>query len=152
MVDRMYSLCAQKPMQVTILHFNREELRHTHTLADFVDELERSRVYNSGAKRTLIQNYLRITQLAVVLTDLLIEVFPPDEMSRWDENLSQDEEDRIFDCKSKLATWYDTASGGLLPKKDLLESASENSVSEAPGGFAHDSVILYTNLMLLIYQ
>lgn len=150
--DRMHSLCAQKPMQVTTVHFGYEEMRNTLVLADFADEIERSRVYNSGAKKTLIKIFLQMTELAVVLTDLLGEILPPSEMTPWDESLRDEEVFRIGECKRKLQSWYKTASLGLLTRRDSLESASENGASEPAAGFSHDSVVLYTNFMWLIYQ
>lgn len=148
----MHSLCVQKPIQVTILHFGHEEMRNRLVLSDFADEVERSRVYNSGAKKTLIKIFLQITELAVVLTDLLGEILPSNEISPWDENYREEETFRIGKCKSKMHSWYKTASLGLLPRRDSLESASENGVSEPVAGFSHDSVVLYTNFMWLIYQ
>lgn len=150
--DRIHSLCAQQPLQVIPSHFSRKDMLNTLTLNDFVDEIERSRVYNSGAKRTLIKIFLQITQLSVVLTDLLLEILPPDEMARWDEHFSQDEQNRVVECKRNMEAWYDNASSGLFSKRDSLENASDNVLPEPAVGFAHDSVVLYTNLMRLMYQ
>lgn len=137
---------------MTLLHFGREEMRNTLVLADFADEIERSRVYNSGAKKTLIKIFLHITELAVALTDLLGEILPSNEISPWDESYREEETFRIGECKSKMQSWYKTASMGLLSRRDSLESTSENGVSEPVAGFSHDSVILYTNFLWLIYQ
>lgn len=148
----MHSLCVQKPIQVTVLHFGHEEMRNRLVLTDFADEFERSRVYNSGAKKTLIKIFLQITELAVVLTDLLGEILPSNEINPWDETYCEEEIFRIGECKSKMQLWYKTASLGLLSRRDSLESASENGSSEPVAGFSHDSVVLYTNFMWLIYQ
>lgn len=152
MSDRIHSLCAQKPIQVTTLHFGYEEMRNTLVLADFADEIEHSRVYNSGAKKTLIKIFLQMTELAVVLTDLLGEILPLNDMSPWNEGFREEETFRIADCKRKMQSWYKTASLGLVSRRDSLESASENGASEPVAGFSHDSVVLYTNFMWLIYQ
>lgn len=150
--DRMQSLCAQKPIQVTPLHFSHEDMRNTLTSNDFVDEIERSRVYNSGAKGALLKIFVHISQLAVALTDCLMEILPPNEMARWDGYFGQDDKDRVAECKYKMEAWYDNASIGLLPKRDSLDKASESAVSDPVVGFAHDSVVLYTNLMRLVYE
>lgn len=150
--DRMQCLCAQKPMLVTVLHFTHEQLRDSFTLTDFADEIERSRVYNSGAKRTLIQMFMQMTDLARVLTDLLTEVLPPDEGNQWDRGFSEGEKNRIEESKKKMESWYEATRGLRFPVQDSMEAASRHWTSQPAVAFAHDSVVLYTNFMSLVYQ
>lgn len=151
--DRMASLFDQKPMQVTTLHFDHEGLRHSISPADFADEIERSRVYNSGAKKTLVQIFMHMTELAAVLTDLLTKVSPPDEMPQWERQLDEEEQHQIAQCKTKMESWHDEASLGLqFPRWDAKQSASEIGKPELAAGYTHESVALFTNYMCLIYQ
>lgn len=137
-------------MQVTVLHFSLDNLQDGFSIGEFADEIERSRVYNSEAKKTLIKIFIQMTRLAAVLTELLVVVLPPNEVPQWDEDFGWDEKDRTRKCKYELQCWYDKASP-LLPKGPLADSG-EHAISEPAAGFAHDSVVLYINFMCLIYK
>lgn len=152
--DRILCLASWRPLQVSRLHLHPDlDSRRHFELADFMDEIERSRVYNSGAKRALIDVFIKMADLAAILTELLCEALPLDEGPHWDHRFSGQEKERIEECKNKMASWYDEASWRLpLPARRPLESVGAALGSEPAAGQAHESVVLYTNYLCLIYQ
>lgn len=154
MTDRIFSLCSWTPVQLSRLHLHPDlDPRCPFNLADFGDEIERSRVYNPGAKRALIELFIMMTDLAALLTELLTEALPIDEGSHWDHTLGDQEKDRIEECKKRLNLWYDRASGTLpFPPRSLLEAQNAANQAEYAAVYAHDSAALYTNYLCLLYQ
>lgn len=152
--DRIMSLSTWRPIQVSRLHLHPDlDARCPFDQADFVDEVERSRVYNSGAKRALIEMFIKMADLAALLTELLAEAMPLDEGPHWDHRYSGQEKDRLEECKNKMTSWYDAASWRLpLPARTPLQNESGLPRPDPPAGHAHDSVVLYTNYLCLIYQ
>lgn len=152
--DRILSLYSWRPVQLSRLHLHPDlDSRCPFDPTDFADELERSRVYNSGAKRALVDLFIKMTDLAALLTELLTEALPMSEGPHWHHALHDQEKDRIEEYKERLRSWYDGASGTLpFPSRSPLESEDAAYRPEPPAGHAHDSVVLYTNYLCLLYQ
>lgn len=109
---------------------------------DLDDEIHRSVVYSPEAKRELIRVLSHVLDLCVILTDVLLLVFPLDgavDKVRERPTLALLEETEIRSNKKALVHWYASA------------------VAAGEGGAeinwnSHDSVILYTHWMYTYYQ
>lgn len=146
----MLSLSWCKPIQVTTAQFDVHsawDLPFDYT--DLADEIERSRVYNSGTKRSLIEIFVQLVRLAVALTDLLVLAWPVDDVPVWHKGLGDDDTTRITECKSLLSSWKVTAARRLAASGDVGEGSNRSNGREAD--FTHDSVVLYTGFLYLIY-
>lgn len=147
--DRCLGLLMRRPLQITKSHFDFDS-NPTFDLSDLASELGASRVYDADTKRCLADVLAQIVKLYVVLTDLLLLVFPLDDTPGWGRDMTPEDAGRVSECKKSLRRWYkDTTlrfpmvSGGM---------ASDNSNSDARGRYKHGSCILYTNLMYMYYH
>lgn len=117
--------------------------------ADVEDEINRSMVYTSEAKRDLAHVLSHVVRLCVLLTDVLLLVFPLDgalDQARGRLTLMPLEEAEIRKNKRALMLWYRTAT-----------SAAAQTSANAGGGAdidwnKHDSVVLFTHVMYTYYQ
>jgi hypothetical protein len=146
--DRIVGLCMRRSIQITRAHFDFD-MNSILGYTDLLDEVDRSKVYNPETKRCLAEVLAQLVELCVVLTDIIMLVFPLDDSPGWGREMKSEESARIRGCKVALRRWYRGATlrfpmfgGGQLPRMTT------------PGGkeFQHDSVILYTNLMYMYYQ
>ncbi|KAL1857465.1 hypothetical protein Daus18300_010329 [Diaporthe australafricana] len=151
--DRILSLSFRTCIQVTRVHFDFDAEAHTPLgFGDLSSEIERSRVYNSGTKRSLIEILAYHFQLVVALTDLLVLVWPLDEVPQWARRHGEEEAVNIERCKGQLRSWYQRSTARFpMPGDGILATPS------ATGGgrgaeFHHESVVLYTDLMYLTYH
>lgn len=135
--DRILSLGMRRSLKITPSHFDFEG-NPGLGYAELAGEVNRSRVYNPGTKRRLIEIFGQIVELCAVLTDLLTMVFPLDDSPGWGKKTGAEELVRVGECKHALRLWYKTAT-----LKFPLAGGNE---------FQHDSVILYTNLMYMYYH
>lgn len=145
--DRILPLGLRRSIQISRAHFDLDA-NSGLGYADLADEIDRSKVYNSEAKRSLIDLLVHLVDLCSVLTDLLTLVYPMDDSPGWHRQ-SPDEGAKIKGCKLALRRWYKGATmrfpmfgGGSVPR---LTPGSGRE-------FQHESVILYTNLMYMYYQ
>ena len=147
--DRTLGLLMRRPIQITEGHFDF----HANPVlgfSDLVDEFERSKVYNPDTKRGLAEILAQIIELYVILTDIIMLVFPLDDTPGWGRQMLPEDSGKVHDCKSALRRWHKTATlrfpvfGGNLP--------SRGKAHEHRKGFSHDSIILYTNLMYMYYH
>ncbi|KAI0169137.1 fungal-specific transcription factor domain-containing protein [Hypoxylon sp. FL1284] len=146
--DRILALGVRRSLQISRSHFDLEAntgLEYT----DLADEVERSKVYNAETKRCLIEIFVQLGELCSALTDLLILVFPLDDVPGWDRQLGSEGPAKLKECKAALRSWYKGAAlrfpmfgGGSTPRMNTASSKQ----------FQHDSVILYTNLMYMHYH
>ncbi|KAI1855664.1 hypothetical protein JX265_006067 [Neoarthrinium moseri] len=146
--DRILPLGLRRSLKITRSHFDFDAntgLGYT----DLADEIDRSRVYNSGTKRCLIEIFVQVIELCTVLTDLIMLVFPLDDSPGWGKQFGFEETEKIRECKTALRRWYKGATlrfpmfGGDAVPRMTVTGGKE---------FQHDSVILYTNLMYMYYH
>lgn len=156
MYDRVLAVCSRRPIQITRAHFDLDSGRHEPIgYADLADEIERSRVYNPGTRKSLVEIFELHTKLAVALTDLLGVVWPLDDAPRWEKRFGEEEMMKIDHCKMQMLNWYREASARFpMPKDSGPRKSTLNGHGARGAGadFRHDSVLLYTNLMYMLYQ
>lgn len=147
--DRTLGLLMRRPIQVTRAHFDFDE---TPTLgfSDLADEFDRSKVYNTATKRCLSEILAQIVELYVVLTDILLLVFPLDDTPGWGREMKAEDATRVQECKVALRRWYKdtTLRFPMFDGNPAAGLATPNNREE----YRHDSVILYTNLMYMYYH
>lgn len=102
---------------------------------DFHNEITGSKVYDMPTKRALTELFITLCHLAVVLTDVIMVVYP---LSEYLDTGIEASLHRIAACKSSLNSWFAKATL-LFPTPAGLNDM-------------HESVILYTNLMYMYYQ
>jgi transcription factor-like protein len=145
--DRVMGLGLRRSLQITRAHFNFDAAGILG-FADLAAEAGRSRVYDPDTKRCLAEILEQLVELCVVLTDVLILVFPLDDSPGWGRDMRPGERETLRECKVALRRWYKGATRRF--------PASGGSAVARPGGrgseFHHDSVILYTNLIYMYYQ
>ncbi|KAK6215270.1 fungal specific transcription factor domain-containing protein [Colletotrichum tabaci] len=145
--DRIVGLGLRRSLQITRGHFNFDSGEMLE-FSDLSDELERSRVYNPGTKRCLAEILEQLVQLCIVLTDILILVFPLDDRPGWGREMRADEQDKVRGCKVALRRWYK----GATLRFPMFGGGSVARMKSPGNEFQHDSVILYTNLMYMYYH
>lgn len=144
--DRTLGLLMRRPIQITKAHFDFDS-NPVLGFSDLGDEFERSRVYNPGTKRSLAEILAQTIELYVVLTDILMLVFPLDDTPGWGRVPNADDT-RVSECKQALRRWYKAASARL----PMFGGSPAPRVVAGGKAFQHDSVILYTNLMYMYYH
>lgn len=145
--DRIVGLGMRRGVQITRSHFDFDA-NGILGYSDLSDEIERSRVYNPGTKRCLADILEQLVELCVVLTDILILVFPLDDSPGWGREMHAEEQDRVRGCKMALRRWYK----GATLRFPMFGGGSVARMKPPGDEFQHDSVILYTNLMYMYYQ
>lgn len=145
--DRIVSLGLRRSLQITRSHFDFDS-NDILGFSDLSDETERSRVYNPGTKRCLAEILEQLVELCIVLTDILILVFPLDDSPGWGREMRAEEQDKVRGCKVALRRWYK----GATLKFPMFGGGSVARMKSPGNEFQHDSVILYTNLMYMYYQ
>jgi hypothetical protein len=145
--DRSIGLSFRRPIQITNEDFNFD----TEPLdaSDLDDETDRSKVYDRKTKRYLAQVVARWVRLCVILTDIVLLVFPPND--RQNPRNAQGHAINLHDCKAALRYWYTLTTLRLpkLPKNHHLTPASDSSLES---DMRHPSVTLYTELIYLYYH
>ncbi|KAJ0122430.1 cutinase transcription factor 1 beta [Diaporthe amygdali] len=152
--DRILSLSFRTSIQVTRVHFDFDAETHAPLgFADLSSEIERSRVYNSGTKKSLIEILAHHIQLMVALTDLLVLVWPLDEVPQWARRHGEEEVGKIERCKGQLRSWYQRSTSRFpMPGDEILSRPNMAGRGGRGAEFHHDSVVLYTNLMYITYH
>lgn len=146
--DRMLGLLMRRPINITRAHFDFDA-NPMLGYSDLANEFDRSKVYNAGTKKCLGEVLAQLIELCVVLTDILMMVFPLDDTPGWGREMRPEDAEKVRGCKTALRRWYKDATlrfpmfgGGPTPRV----------VTETNKEFQHDSVILYTNLMYMYYH
>lgn len=152
--DRILSLSYRTCIQVTRAQFDFDAEAHAPlSFADLASEIERSRVYNSGTKKSLIEMLAHHIQLMVALTDLLVLVWPLDEAPQWARRYGEEEAAKIERCKGQLRSWYQRSTARFPMPGDGVRARPGAADGSGRGAeFHHDSVVLYTNLMYITYH
>ncbi|OLN92820.1 Cutinase transcription factor 1 beta 1 [Colletotrichum chlorophyti] len=145
--DRLIGLGMRRGVQITRSHFDFDSNDMLRS-SDLLDEIERSRVYNPGTKRCLAEILEQLVQLCVVLTDILILVFPLDDSPGWGRDMRAEEQEKVRGCKVALQRWYK----GAMLKFPVFGGGPVARVKSPGSEFQHDSVILYTNLLYMYYH
>lgn len=137
--DRILPLGVRRPLHISPADFNFAAAPLVKE--DFQYEISRSEVYDAATKEALVELFVTLCDLAIVLTDVIMVVYPLKEHLNID--LPDDAEveyalDRVATCKNSLNLWF--------------EKATISFPTPAGLGDSHESVILYTNLMYMYYQ
>lgn len=151
--DRTLGLLMRRPIQITREHFDFET-SPVLGFPDLVGEFGRSQVYSPDTKRWLAEILVQLVELYVVLTDIIVLVFPLDDTPGWGRDMAPEDVDRIRECKMALRRWYKDATlrfpmsgrGGGQQQQQQVDSSLPSSSRR------HGSVILYTNLMYMYYH
>ena len=158
MRDRIIALCLRRSIQITRAHFDFDS-NDALGPPDMADETDRSRVYNPDTKRALIEILAQMMDLCVLLTDVLVLVYPLDDTPGWGRQMGPDELGRVKDGKIALRRWYKGATlkypmfgGGSTGGSDGHAAGVGEGQGRGRRSHHHDSVILYTNLMYMYYQ
>ncbi len=137
--DRIISLGVRRPLQVSPADF----VSHQPPLSvhDLQSEVGRSKVYSPNTKVLLNQLTVALCELAVVVTDVIMLVYPLHESI--DSILSTEEKatqslNLVATCRCALTGWF----------KKIFMTFPQPSRP----GYVHKSVILYTDLMYIYYQ
>ncbi|KAB5578351.1 fungal-specific transcription factor [Coniochaeta sp. 2T2.1] len=149
--DRILALCVRRSIQITRAHFDLDANSPLGS-ADLADEIDRSKVYNADTKRALIDIMSQLIDLCVLLTDMLVLVYPLDDSPGWGRPMKPEDQGRVKDGKMALRRWYK----GATLKFPMFGGGTARASNVAGGSgrreYRHDSVILYTNLMYMYYH
>lgn len=160
--DRIMPLGLRRGIHITRAHFDLE----THPplgVADLEDEIHRSCVYPPAAKRELAQVLSHVVRLCVLLTDVLLLVFPLDgalDQARGRLTLMPLEEAEIRKNKRALMLWYRNVAAAAASATTSMGAGGIGGIGGGGigGGGAdidwskHDSVVLFTHVMYTYYQ
>ncbi|CAH0037767.1 unnamed protein product [Clonostachys rhizophaga] len=146
--DRTLGLLMRRPIQITREHFDFET-SPVLGFPDLVGEFGRSQVYSSDTKRWLAEILVQLVELYVVLTDIIVLVFPLDDTPGWGRDMAPEDVDRIRECKMALRRWYKDAT---LRFPMSGRGQQQQQAESLPSSRRHGSVILYTNLMYMYYH
>jgi Fungal specific transcription factor domain len=137
--DRILSLAARRPVQITPAHYAYNKI--LLCLEDFEDEFSNSIVYSKETKRVLSEVFLAVCQLTVVITEALMILYPQDgkpapKILDADAEQYRNEVAMNRRHQSKIDLWMKTV-------RARLSATVDNT---------HESVALYVNLMHIYYQ
>lgn len=137
--DRILPLGVRRQLHIDSIDSDLKD--HALTAKDFTREIEESRVYGSQTKRTLVQLFITLCDLAVLLTDVIRTVYatgrPISATSPVIQRL-QETSASIQSCEASLDAWFESATVQF----------------PTPAGITNteESLVLYTNLMYIYYQ
>lgn len=131
--DRILPLGVRRPLHISSTDFDFTAAPMVRE--DFYSEVTKSKVYDAASKRLLTDLFITLCHLAVVLTDVIMVIYP---FSEYSDTGIEASLGRIATCKSGLNSWFERATL-LFP---------------TPAGLSdtHESITLYTNLMYMYYQ
>jgi hypothetical protein len=141
--DRIMALCVRRTIQLTPAQFDFQ----THgplVPADLEDEFTRSKVYDPTTKRQLAEILKSLLDLCVLLTDVMLLVYPLDERPGWGRQMKEEDIGRLKAGRETLAAWYMRTS--------IDYPVFGSGLTDRSKGSQHDSVVLYTNLLYIYYQ
>ncbi|CAG8367821.1 unnamed protein product [Penicillium salamii] len=146
--DRSTGLLMRRPIQITRHHF--DFACQPWCVADLADEFERSRVYDSSTKRALALILKHWSELNIILTDILMLVFPLTEKRDTSHEKMLCDTSQFCQHKLALDRWFKSVLSQISFPFPGVKSPSSHQESETD--VHHSSVILYTNLMLMYYH
>ncbi|KAM0541235.1 hypothetical protein ACHAPJ_013323 [Fusarium lateritium] len=133
--DRILPLGVRRQLHITWLDLTQGHYMLSER--DFAREIEESQVYEPQTKRTLIQLFISLCELAVPLTDVIKTVYATgqsttDAESPMIRNLQQTNKS-IRSCEAGLDAWFDKATIQFPTPAGIISS--------------EESLVLYTNLI-----
>lgn len=146
MRDRSMALLLRRPVHITNEHFDFNAC--PLSAMDFVDEFDRSKVYNSATKERLAEILAQFAQLYITLTDILLLVFPPN--GTWSSSREHNGgKYSLRRCRAALSRWYASAVSKLRnPGSNTVPATLSNDFQEIDYG----SIVLYTNFLFMYYH
>nr|RBQ86836.1 hypothetical protein FVER53263_12998 [Fusarium verticillioides] len=135
--DRILPLGVRRQLHITSINPALDHL----TEQDFEKEIQGSQVYSSQTKRSLVQIFVSLCELAIPFTSVVQTVYgmgqsAADAISPMIEHRKQIEESIRF-CEISLDAWYDKASIQFPTPAGIISPEK--------------SLVLYTNLMYIYY-
>lgn len=145
--DRSTGLLMRRPIQITKDQFGGDF--HPLGIVDLADEFECSRVYNAATKRILAEVLAQWIELNIILTDILMLVFPLNDSRCLNTGKRHDDSNLLSKCKETLRQWHTS----VLSRYPVPEGETISTVCpENDTDICYSSVILYTDLMLMYYH
>ncbi|KAF5681399.1 cutinase transcription factor 1 beta [Fusarium denticulatum] len=135
--DRILPLGVRRQLHITSINPALDHL----TEQDFEKEIHGSQVYSPHTKRSLVQLFISLCELAIPFTSVVQTVYgmgqsAADAISPMIEHQKQIEESIRF-CEISLDAWYDKASIQFPTPAGIISPEK--------------SLVLYTNLMYIYY-
>ncbi|KAF5250112.1 hypothetical protein FANTH_4665 [Fusarium anthophilum] len=135
--DRILPLGVRRQLHITSINPALDHL----TERDFAKEIHSSQVYSSQTKRSLVQLFISLCELAIPFTSVVQTVYgmgqsAVDAITPMIDNQEQIKESIRF-CEASLDTWFDKATI-QFPTPAGITSTEK-------------SLVLYTNLMYIYY-
>ncbi|KAJ9144221.1 Fungal specific transcription factor domain-containing protein [Pleurostoma richardsiae] len=138
--DRISPLATRRSLQITRDNFDFDASKGFGA-EDLEDEISRSSVYNVATKRVLARVLGLLTDLCIILTDVLTLTFPFQDAAPSRRQWNPAECAKIRECDAALNHWYRSA------------------ISQFPGPGAnsemqkrHKSVVLHVSLLYIYYH
>ncbi|KAF4438947.1 hypothetical protein F53441_12681 [Fusarium austroafricanum] len=136
--DRILPLGVRRQLHIMSLDLAQEN--YLLTEQDFAHEIKESRVYSPKTKRTLVQLFITLCELAVPLTDVIKAVYSTGPSIDVNSPMFRDFQQTnksLHSCEARLDAWFDRATTQF----------------PTPAGITSDeeSLVLYTNLMYIYY-
>lgn len=100
---RSTGLLMRRPIQITKDQFGGDI--YLLGIADLAGESERSRVYNAATKRILVEVLAQWIELNIILTDILMLVFPLNDTRCLNTGKRHDDSNLLSKCKAALRQW-----------------------------------------------
>lgn len=174
--DRILPLGLRRGIQITRAHFAFAS-HPPLSVADVADETHRSLVYTPDAKRELARVLAHVVRLCVILTDVLLLVWPldgaldalPHAAAATAAAADDDDSDRGRHRAVAPGPLEEEAAAAAIPRNKralFLWYRAATSAATQPGEYAHpgasggadidssknDSVVLFTHVMYTYYQ
>ncbi|KAF5024605.1 hypothetical protein F66182_3368 [Fusarium sp. NRRL 66182] len=136
--DRILPLGVRRQLHIASIDVYQDH--YVLTEQDFAREMEESHVYGPQTKKTLIQLFITLCELAVPLTEVIKILYTtgrsPNVSSTILGNLETTRES-IRSCEAGLETWFEKATIQFPTPAGIVSS--------------EESLVLYTNLMYIYY-
>ncbi|SCO56719.1 related to cutinase transcription factor 1 beta [Fusarium fujikuroi] len=135
--DRILPLGVRRQLHITSINPALDHL----TEQDFAEEIQGSQVYSSQTKRSLVQLFISLCELAIPFTSVVQTVYGMgqsvvDAISPMIGNQEQIQESIRF-CEASLDAWFDKATIQFPTPAGIISTEK--------------SLVLYTNLMYIYY-
>lgn len=143
--DRLMPLTSRRTIKITHANFNFSG-NAVLAGADLLEEVDKSRVYDTSTKRFLAEIMAKLVELCVILTEVLTLTFPMYDNALRTSTHPATEESRIGECRMALRRWYSTVLR-------LRSAQGRDVVKEAEtAGSPKNSIVLFLNLLEMYYQ
>ncbi|KAH7000785.1 fungal-specific transcription factor domain-containing protein [Ilyonectria destructans] len=140
--DRILSLGLRRNIYITHSDFDFTS-KSPLSYADLVDEVPKSRVYDTKSKSSLMRLMDRVVQLCITLTDLLSAKARLEQINSLPEHSFSQDLQSTTKWEAKLSAWNDE-TGQQFPLTDLCASGGQH-------GHIPRHVILFGNTLYMYY-